>query len=221
MAKLNAVSLKRLVGVHPHLVALVHRALEISAVPFQITEGVRSAARQRELVKKGASRTMNSRHLAAPNGLAHAIDVVAMVGNRVSWEVPLYHRIADAFKQASREMGIPINWGGDWKSFFDGPHFELPWEQYPGIAKVGDPAPPAPRDRDLATLVPGSKGEAVRTLQTQLNALGAALEVDGDFGPKTRAAVLAISDRLTTKPTDIVTAALAETIRKAAAKASR
>lgn len=220
-AALTQASLKRLEGVHPHLVKLVKRAAEISAQPFQVTEGTRALSRQRELVKRGASRTLKSRHIPAANGLGHAVDLVAMVGGRVSWEVPLYHRIADAMKAAGKEMGVPVEWGGDWKGFFDGPHFQLPWAQYPGIKAAGDPPAPQPTPKELATLVAGSRGLAVAQLQHDLNALGAGLEPDGDFGPKTRAAVLAISQRLTTKAADIVSVSLAETIRKAAAKAAK
>lgn len=216
---LTQLSLKRLEGVHPHLVKVAKRAAEITSQPFQVTEGTRTLSRQHELVKRGASRTLRSRHIPAPNGLGHAIDVVATIGGRTSWEVPLYHRIADAMKAAAKEMGVEIEWGGEiWPTFFDGPHFQLPWATYPGIKSAGDPLPPQPSEKDLATLVPGSKGAAVKALQATLNALGARLDVDGDYGPRTRDAVLAISQRLTTKPTDVVTTSLAEAFRKAASR---
>ncbi|WP_411692198.1 M15 family metallopeptidase, partial [Escherichia coli] len=73
------------------------------------------------LVTTGKSQTMNSRHLTG-----HAVDVVAYVGNQVSWEWPLYEKIAAAFRQASQELNIPVEWGGDWKTLKDGPHFQLP-----------------------------------------------------------------------------------------------
>jgi peptidoglycan L-alanyl-D-glutamate endopeptidase CwlK len=221
MASLTSASLKRLEGVHPDLVKVARRAAEISSQAFQITEGVRSLNRQRELVRKGASRTMRSRHLAAPNGLGHAIDVVAMVGGRVSWEAPLYHRIADAFKQAARELGVPIEWGGDWKGFFDGPHFQLPWAQYPGTTSVRRIAPPAPTERELATLVPGSHGEAVSALQLDLFALGQPIKVDGQYGPATRRALHAALAAKGEKVTDIVTAPLAERIARWAKAVSK
>ncbi|MEP1931959.1 MAG: M15 family metallopeptidase [Roseibium sp.] len=136
--KLTTTSLKRLKGVHPDLVRIVKRAAEITQQPFQVTEGLRSLARQRQLVRRGASKTLNSRHLSG-----HAVDVVAKVGPRISWEVPLYYAIADAMKQAATELGIAVEWGGDWRSFFDGPHFQLPWKTYP---KSNNPAlkKPAP-----------------------------------------------------------------------------
>lgn len=218
---LTAASLKKLEGVHPHLVAIVKRAAEISAQAFQVTEGVRTLNRQRELVKRGASRTLKSRHIPVPNGLGHAIDVVAMIGGRISWELPLYHRIADAMKAAAKEIGVPVEWGGDWTGFVDGPHFQLPWGEYPGIASVKDTPPPKLAARELATMVAGSHGEEVAALQRDLIALGQSIKADGQFGPATRAAVLAVTGANSTSATDIVTAPLAERIAKWARKAVR
>lgn len=182
-------SLKRLKGVHPDLVAVVMRAAEITDQPFQVSEGLRTVARQRQLVRRGASKTMNSRHLSG-----HAIDLVAMIGSRVSWEVPLYYVIADAMKRAAKELGIPLEWGGDWRSFFDGPHFQLPWSTYPknvNPARTGDAPEVSDRVEAMAsrTLAIGDKGEAVKDLQNHLAKLGYQLSDDGDFGPKTRGVV--------------------------------
>lgn len=76
---------------------------------------------------------MNSRHLRASNGYSHAVDLIALIDGKVtwSWESGAFDIIADAMKQAAREYRIPIQWGGDWKSFKDGPHFQLPWREYP------------------------------------------------------------------------------------------
>lgn len=122
---LNARSEKALQGVHPHLVAIVRRAAEITEIDFIVTEGLRTKARQKQLVAAGASKTMNSRHLTG-----HAVDLAAVVGGKVRWDWPLYPKLAVAMKRASAEMGRPIEWGGDWKSM-DGPHFQLPWKAYP------------------------------------------------------------------------------------------
>lgn len=187
--KLTSTSLKNLEGVHPHLVAVIKRAAEISDLQFQVTEGPRTLERQKKLVAMGASRTLNSRHLVAPNGLAHAVDLVVMIGSRISWEFSLYARLAGIVREAARQLGTPVDWGGDWKSLRDGPHFELPWKQYPGIASVDDIPPPPPANDDLATLVIGAAGAAVMDLQRALNAAGPQLLVDGDFGPRTDAAV--------------------------------
>ena len=126
--RLSKRSLARLKGVHPDLVTIVERAIEITEVDFGVSEGLRTPARQRKLVASGASTTMRSRHLTG-----HAVDLVAYVGPRIAWDWPLYYKIADAMKRASTNYfpAIPIEWGGDWKSFKDGPHFQLPWKKYP------------------------------------------------------------------------------------------
>ncbi|MGP7732947.1 M15 family metallopeptidase [Oceanimonas smirnovii] len=116
---------QNLQGVHPDLVAVVRKALALTEVDFMVTEGVRAPERQRELVKRGASQTMNSLHLPQADGYAYAVDLAAWVGG-VRWDWPLYHKLAEAMKQAGAELGIPIEWGGDWKTFKDGPHFQLP-----------------------------------------------------------------------------------------------
>ena len=107
-------------GVHPDLVRVVERAIQITDVDFGVTEGLRTRERQAQLFVAGASKTMNSRHLTG-----HAIDLVAYIGSEVRWDWPLYHKIAAAMKAAAKELGVAITWGGDWASFKDGPHFEL------------------------------------------------------------------------------------------------
>lgn len=119
-------STNRLRGVHPKLVAVVERAIKITEVDFMVTEGLRSEKRQAELVAAGASKTMRSRHLTG-----HAVDLAALVGKEVRWDWPLYSKIAAAMKQAAAELKVPIEWGGDWKTFRDGPHFQLPWKDFP------------------------------------------------------------------------------------------
>lgn len=123
--KLSKRSLSRLEGVHPDLIKVVKRAIQITEQDFTVLEGLRTKERQRELVKKGASKTMNSRHLTG-----HAVDIAPWVNGGVSWDWVYYYDVADAMKQAARELGISIEWGGDWKSFKDGPHWQLPWSDY-------------------------------------------------------------------------------------------
>ncbi len=123
---LNDRSRSRLQGVHQDLVRVVLRAAEITEIEFVVTEGVRTKARQKQLVAAGASKTMNSRHLTG-----HAVDLAAVVAGKVRWDWPLYHKLAAAMKRASAELGIPLEWGGDWRTFKDGPHFQLPWKAYP------------------------------------------------------------------------------------------
>jgi peptidoglycan L-alanyl-D-glutamate endopeptidase CwlK len=126
---LSAKSEINLIGVHPDLVKVARRALELTTVDFVVIEGTRTKERQRELVDLKKSRTMNSRHLTG-----HAVDVAALDRYKVSWSLTLYKKIAEAFKAAGEELGVPVEWGGEkWApSFIDGPHFQLPKDRYPG-----------------------------------------------------------------------------------------
>lgn len=119
-------SLDNLDGVHVDLIVVVTHALTLSPVDFVVTEGLRTRERQQQLVKAGASQTMNSRHLTG-----HAIDVAALLDGEVRWDWPLYNRIANAMSQSSERFGIPITWGGSFQTLKDGPHFQLDWEAYP------------------------------------------------------------------------------------------
>lgn len=121
---LTARDMQRLSGVHPDLVRVISRARE--AADFIVTEGLRTEARQRQLVAAGASQTMHSRHLTG-----HAVDLAALVDGAVRWDWPLYDRLALAVKKAAVEEEVAIVWGGDWPKFPDGPHFELDRRRYP------------------------------------------------------------------------------------------
>ena len=112
---LNVRSEKNLVGVHPDLVTIIRRAAEITTIPFVVIEGVRTKERQAQLVKAGASQTMNSRHLTG-----HAVDLAALVGEEIRWDWPLYDKIAKAMEFAANQLTLPVEWGGNWKSFKDG-----------------------------------------------------------------------------------------------------
>lgn len=118
-------SKKNLHRVHPALVSIATRALELSEVDFVVTEGLRSLEVQKKYLAEGKSRTLRSYHLAQKDGYSHAIDVAAIVDGKVTWDLPPYRAIADAFKQAAKEQGGRITWGGDWKKFVDSPHFQL------------------------------------------------------------------------------------------------
>lgn len=126
MFVLSSKSLGRLAGVHPDLQRVVRRAIELTTCDFAVLEGLRTKGRQELLVKAGSSKTMNSRHLTG-----HAVDLVAYINGATSWEWQYYHKIAAAMKAASAELRVPIEWGGDWKTFKDGLHFQLPHKEYP------------------------------------------------------------------------------------------
>lgn len=117
---INERSEQKLVGVNEKLIKVARRASQISEVEFIVTEGVRSVERQKQLVAKGASKTMNSKHI-----VGRAIDLAPVIDGEVRWDWPPFYKIAKAMKQAASELGIVIVWGGDWRTFKDGPHFEL------------------------------------------------------------------------------------------------
>lgn len=127
-------SLNNLRGIHPDLRRVMDRALQEAPFEFVVIEGLRTLERQRELKRIGASRTLNSRHLTG-----HAVDLMPFVDidkdgkvefeEMTSW--PLYHKLAPFIKEAARKEGVEIVWGGDWRSFKDGPHWELSSKKYP------------------------------------------------------------------------------------------
>ena len=119
-------SLSRLEGVHPDLVRVVKKAAAMSDLDFTVLEGLRTVERQKELFANGATKTMNSRHITG-----HAVDLAPMLGGQISWDWPLYARLSKIVKAAAVAENVPLTWGGDWKTFKDGPHWELPWKQYP------------------------------------------------------------------------------------------
>lgn len=124
--RLSERSRARMRGVHPALVGVIEAAIHITPVDFMVTEGLRTPARQASLVRAGASRTLNSRHITG-----HAVDVAAMVDGAIRWDWPLYPRIAEAIKTAAKAKGVALVWGGDWPRLRDGPHFELDRRVFP------------------------------------------------------------------------------------------
>jgi peptidoglycan L-alanyl-D-glutamate endopeptidase CwlK len=121
--------LRRLEGVHPDLVRVIKAAAE--GADFIVTEGLRTAEKQASLVKAGASQTLRSRHLTG-----HAVDLAVLVDGDVRWDWPAYDKLGDHVKKVASLLvpPVPVEWGGDWKSFRDGPHFQLPRTLYPDPA---------------------------------------------------------------------------------------
>lgn len=153
MPKLGKKSERNLEGVHPDLVRVVRRAIQITEQDFSVHEGVRSLATQREYVKRGVSKTLESRHITG-----HAVDLVPWVAGALRWEWEPVFKVACAVDQAATELKVPLRWGGVWDKlmteyggspealrkevaeyvkrhpgpdFLDGPHFELPKRFYP------------------------------------------------------------------------------------------
>lgn len=107
-------------GVDERLVRIVEQAIKETEIDFTVTEGLRTPERQKQLVNDGFSQTLKSKHLTG-----HAVDLVALVDGKVSWDKKHYPEIARAMKKAAADQKVNIRWGGDFKTFFDGPHFEL------------------------------------------------------------------------------------------------
>ena len=151
---LGTASLAELQGVHPLIVGVVRRAIQITEQDFGVHDGLRTEAEQRAYVQRGVSQTMNSKHLRQPDGWGHAVDLVPWIAGRMRWEWPAIYPIAHAMQAAARLEGVTIRWGGCWRhldsipegeaellraveaygaarrrarkpAFTDGPHYEL------------------------------------------------------------------------------------------------
>lgn len=145
-------------GVHPALRAVIERAARDPNCPrFVITEGLRTLEQQRKNVAKKVSKTLKSRHLTG-----HAVDIAPLDPDtgKASYDWSLYYPLAKAIKRNAKELGTPIEWGGDWHSFKDGPHWQLPWKDYPENPAITERFPAdyhkAPQytgttDRDVGT----------------------------------------------------------------------
>lgn len=119
-------SLLKLEGIHPDLKKVMMLAVSKSPLGLVVIEGMRSLARQKELLAHKATTTLHSRHLDG-----HAVDVAPAIGGVIRWDWPLYYQIEPVIKAAAKELNIPIEWGGDWHTFKDGPHWQLPFKEYP------------------------------------------------------------------------------------------
>jgi len=119
-------STARMAGLHPDLKKVMNQAILATDLDFTVLEGLRTLERQKQMVESGASTTLNSRHLDG-----HAVDIAPFIGGEVRWDWPLYYKLAVIVKAAAKTVNVPIEWGGDWKTFKDGPHWQLPWAKYP------------------------------------------------------------------------------------------
>ena len=125
MFKLSSRSIRNLSGVHPLLCTLAYMSLSRSPFDFGITSGVRTVEQQKELVAAGRSQTMKSNHLTG-----HAFDIVVYVDGKVTWDLKFYEAVSEVIKECAAEIDESVQWGGDWTSFIDGPHFQLDPNQY-------------------------------------------------------------------------------------------
>lgn len=141
----------QLEGVHPQLVGVVQRAIQLTTQDFTVHDGIRTRGEQAEFYRRGVSQTMNSKHLPQADGYGHAVDLVPYIGGQLRWEWEPIYRIAAAMKEAAQERGVHLRWGGCWckftlrdespedlvaeyistrrelglRPFIDGPHYEI------------------------------------------------------------------------------------------------
>ena len=146
--KLSTRSQERLMGVEPELKEVVYEAIKVTKIDFGVIEGLRTEEKQKQLVESGASQTMKSKHLEG-----RAVDLMAYIGGRGSWELNVYDEIADAMKEGAIKVDVAVRWGAAWtvtdirewegnmeeamnsyvdtrrsqgrRPFIDAPHFEL------------------------------------------------------------------------------------------------
>ena len=146
--KLSTRSQERLMGIEPELKEVVYEAIKVTKIDFGVIEGLRTEEKQKQLVESGASQTMKSKHLEG-----RAVDLMAYIGGRGSWELNVYDEIADAMKEAATKVEVAVRWGAAWtvtdirewegtmedamnsyidtrrsegrRPFIDAPHFEL------------------------------------------------------------------------------------------------
>ena len=193
--------LKVLSVVHPTLEKIVRHAATETEMPFMVFEGVRTMRRQKQLKAKGASRTLNSRHLSG-----HAVDLVPLINGKPVWDVPATMIIAAAMFKAADDLGFKgkMRWGGDWdmdgdyydSKFYDGPHFELLSKLYPAskpakrtadyLATRSNATPPS-QTRNTPSKYNGKHKTAfAASVQQALNHMGLQTTVDGYYGTTTR-----------------------------------
>ena len=130
MFKLSRRSKNNLKGVHPDLVRVVERAIEITPLDFGVSCGLRTEAEQYKAVKSGASTTMKSKHLMQSDMWSHAVDLFVLVDGEVTWEHKHFRWVIQAMFTAAIELGVQIKAGGLWRDFLDSPHFELNGDYY-------------------------------------------------------------------------------------------
>lgn len=124
MPKFGTRSESNLEGLHPDLLQVMRTAIVATPVDFMVIDGKRTLAEQKELVKKGASWTLKSRHLTGK-----AVDVMAYVNGTGRWEPKLYQQIGEHVLRIAEQLNIPLVWGGSWK-VRDWGHFELDKNHY-------------------------------------------------------------------------------------------
>lgn len=128
-----------LAKVHPDLVKVVMATGDALPGRFQVVQGLRTEAQEQSAVCSGHSTTMHSRHLPDAQGLACAIDFAVLNPNGTInwggptpsiWYMPIARKMIELSPGILGDKG-PVEWGGDWLTFKDWGHIQLPWSTYP------------------------------------------------------------------------------------------
>ena len=114
-------SLKAMKGLHKDLVQLIKVGIVNSPYDFVITEGLRSAERQAEMLRTKKSKVRHSKH---QDGFA--VDIMAYDENgKGTWEHTYYEAINSHIQEVANLEGIVITWGGTWTTLVDAVHFQI------------------------------------------------------------------------------------------------
>jgi len=142
MYKLSKRSISNLEGVHPDLIAVIERAIQITPIDFGVSEGVRTIERQRQLVAEGKSTTMDSKHIPTHFEITNqdftylsgkygaAVDLFVLVDGKVTWEHKHFRKAIQAVFTAAIELGVQVEAGALWRDFLDSPHIQLNMKYY-------------------------------------------------------------------------------------------
>lgn len=127
MSKFSKRSLENLKTCHPDLIKIAEEAIKI--VDFTVVEGHRSKEKQKENLKKGVTKTLNSKHCEFPS---RAFDFIPYPFK--NWnDTEGFNRVGETILECAKKLGINVRRGADWnmngktsdEKFYDGPHIEL------------------------------------------------------------------------------------------------
>ena len=127
MYKFSAKSLSKLNNskVQPKIKILMYETIKTTPIDFTIIETVRTIEQQKINVAKGVSKTMNSKHIPSKtkSGYCEAVDIVPYP---IDWKnIKRFILLSQHVKDTARRLGIKIEYGGDWKTLKDYPHYQL------------------------------------------------------------------------------------------------
>ncbi|OMD64688.1 hypothetical protein BSK62_17110 [Paenibacillus odorifer] len=130
-------SSKRLIGLHPVVLAAATVLIErcyARGVPILITQGLRTIAEQNMLYGQGRTKpgaiVTNAKGGYSYHNFGLAVDFALLLsdGSSVSWDMCRDgndNQVADWHDVVKEAKALGFEWGGDWTSFKDYPHFQM------------------------------------------------------------------------------------------------